>query len=52
MGFYFLIYFYFNITRQNEQNTSVIIRVRFAHLLSDCKVLADISYVHNTLAAS
>ena len=48
----FLIYFYFNILRQNEENTSVVILVRFAQLLSDCRVLADISYVHSTLAAS
>jgi hypothetical protein len=46
------MYFYFNITTQNEQNTSVIIRGGFAQLLSDCRVLADISYVHSTLAAS
>jgi hypothetical protein len=35
------IYFYFNITRQNEHNTSVIIRVRFVQLFSDCRVEID-----------
>jgi hypothetical protein len=46
------MYFYFNITRQNKQNTSVIIHGGFAQLLSDCRVLADISYMHSILAAS